>query len=88
MISSQQKLHDRHVDTKIFFYFEGNGGNKSISAREGTVVEVPRGGHRDDHHQSRKVRGQIIKIIYDCCASDWWRGLPAPLWISSGPFMS
>ena len=36
--------------------FEGNGGNKSLPAREGTLEQVSRGGDGDDHHQSRKVR--------------------------------
>lgn len=45
------------MGTKMF-YFEGNGGNKSLPAREGTLVKVSRGGDGDDHHQSRKVRGQ------------------------------
>lgn len=38
------------------FCFEGNGGNKSLSAREGTVGKVLRSGDWDDHHQSWKVR--------------------------------
>lgn len=53
-------VYGRYTYTKVF-YFEGNGGNKSVPAREGTVDEVSRGGNRDDHHQSRKVR---LKNIY------------------------
>lgn len=49
-------------ETKMF-YFEGNGGNKSLPAREGTVGEVSRGGDRDDHHKSWKVRCQTILIF-------------------------
>lgn len=45
----------RTMGTEMF-YFEGNGGNKSLLAREGTLVEVSRGGDGDDHHQSWKVR--------------------------------
>lgn len=48
------------MDTKMR-YFEGNGGDKSLPAREGTLGKVSRGGDRDDHHQSRKVRGLPIK---------------------------
>lgn len=45
------------------FYFEGNGGNKSLPARERTVDEVSRGGDRDDHHKSWKVRCQNTLIF-------------------------
>lgn len=37
------------------FYFEGNGGNKGLPARKGTMDEVSRGGDGDDHHQSGTV---------------------------------
>lgn len=37
------------------FYFEGNGGNKGLPARKGTMGEVSRGGDGDDHHQSGTV---------------------------------
>lgn len=50
------------MGTKML-YFEGNGGNKSLPAREGTLGEVSRGGDGDDHHQSWKVRGQIKYFI-------------------------
>lgn len=46
------------------FYFEGNGGNKSLLAREGTLVEVSRGGDGDDHHQSWKVRRQTYRMFF------------------------
>lgn len=38
------------------FYFEGDGGNKSLPARERVVDQVPRGGHGDDYNQSWTVR--------------------------------
>lgn len=43
------------------FCFEGNGGDKSLPAREGTLDKVLRGRDRDDHHQSRKV-GAVHQI--------------------------
>lgn len=45
------------------FCFEGNGGNKSLLAREGTVDEVSRGGDGDDHHQGRKVRWKTEQML-------------------------
>ena len=54
------------MGTKML-YFEGNGGNKSLPAREGTLDKVSRSWDGDDHHQSWKVRRQIMggkKYIY------------------------
>lgn len=44
------------------FHSEGNGGNKSLPAREGTLEQIPRGGDGDDHHQSWKVKEKTFKI--------------------------
>lgn len=45
-------------------YFEGDGRNKGLPAREGALDQVPRGGDGDDHHQSWKVnRKSVFKNI-------------------------
>ena len=44
------------VNSFIFYFSKGNGGNKSLPARKGTVDEVSRGWHGDDYYQSRTVR--------------------------------
>lgn len=55
----------RNFQRTKMFSFEGNGGNKSLPAREGTLDKVLRGRNRDDHHQSRTV-GAINKTNLPC----------------------
>ena len=72
------------VDTEVF-YFEGNGGHKSLPAREGAVDEVWRGGDGDDHHQSRKVRRQTKKSFHNKSLHVYLLAVNQCVFILSGP---
>lgn len=45
----------RSITENVLSVYQGHGRNQGLSSRTRTVVEVPRSGHRDDHHQGREV---------------------------------
>lgn len=45
----------RPITEKSLSVCQGHGRNQGVSSRKRTVAEVPRSGHRNDHHQGREV---------------------------------